>query len=162
MFYFLDGPASCRDIVFCGRGGGGGGGGVSHSAVLPLSRSGVPEKASGGVCSLCCWLEGILNPKTYSAILWRLESCGFGAGHWAAYAAAACAAAASSAACCFWQSPACCRSYSLLRSSSESVLRSPGWRTVPKLYGVDPACPGAGEKWSGVGFCACICSVEHL
>ena len=140
---FLEGPASCRDIVFCGDGGGGGGGGVSHSAVLPLGRSGVHGKAPGGVCCLCCWLEGILIPKTCSTILWRLESCGLGTGRWAACPAAACAAAASSAACCSWRRAACCKSCSVLRSSSESVSRSPGWRRVPELYGVEPAGPGA-------------------
>ena len=147
--------------MFCGGGGGGGGGGVSRSAVLPLGRSGVPGKAPGGVCSLCCWLEGVLIPKTCSTILWRLESCGLGAGRWAACAAAACAAAASSAACCSWRRAACCRSCSVLRSSSESVSRSPGWRRVPELYGVEPAGPGAGEEGSGVGSCAGVCSVER-
>ena len=49
----------------------------------------------------------------------------------------------------------------MLRSSSESVSRSPGWSRVPELYGVDPAGPGAGEEGSGVGACAGVCSVEH-
>ena len=65
IFGLLDGPASpWSDIVFCGGGGGGGAGGVSRSTVLPLGRSGVPGKAPGGVCSLCCWLAGVVIPKT--------------------------------------------------------------------------------------------------
>ena len=88
--------------MFCGGGGGRGGEGVSRSDILPLSRSGVPGKEPGGVCSLCCWLEGLLILKTCSTILWRFESCGLGAVRWAACAAAAYTAAVSSAACCSW------------------------------------------------------------
>ena len=40
---------------------------------------------------------------------------------------------------------------SVVRSSSGSVSKSNGWRRVPEWCGVDPAGPGAGDEWSGVG-----------
>ena len=88
--------------MFCGGGGGGGGGGVSRSTVLSLGRSGVPRKPPGGVCSRCCWLEGVLIPKACSTMLRHLESCGRVAGRCAAWDAAAAAAVAAvrSGACC--------------------------------------------------------------
>ena len=86
--------------MFCGGRSGGGGGEISRSTVLPLGHSGVPGKAPGGVCSLCCRLEGVLIPKTCSTMLWRLESCGRVAGRCPTReAAAAGVAAAGSAAC---------------------------------------------------------------
>ena len=42
-------------------------------------------------------------------------------------------------------------SCSVVRSSSESVSKSPGWRRVPEWCGVDSAGPGAGDEGSGVG-----------
>ena len=148
--------------MFCGGGGDGEGIGVSRFAILPLDHSGLPEKAPDGLCSLYCWLEGVLIPKTCSTILCHLKSCGLVAGRWSACAPAPYAAAACSAACCSWQKAACYSSCSVLRSSSESASWSPDWRRVPKLYGVDPAGPRAGEEGSGVGSCAGVCSVEHL
>ena len=164
----MDSPASpCTDMMFCGGGrGGGGGGGVSRSAVLPLGRSRVPGKATGGVYSLCCWLEGGLIPKTCSTILGRLESCGLVAGRCAAAkaawdAAAVAVAAAKSATCCSWRRAACCMSCSVVRSSSESVSKSPGWRRVHERCGVDPGGAGAGNEGSGVGSGAGGWSVER-
>ena len=42
-------------------------------------------------------------------------------------------------------------SCSVVRSSSESVSKSPSWRRVPEWGGLDPAGPGAGDEVSGVG-----------
>ena len=51
-------------------------------------------------------------------------------------------------------------SCSVVRSSSESVSESCRWRRVPEWCGVDPAAPGAGDEWSGVGSLAGAWSVE--
>ena len=48
-----------------------------------------------------------------------------------------------------------------MRSSYESMSRSPGWRRVPEWCGMDPGCPGTGNKGSGGGSCGGAWSVER-
>ena len=48
-----------------------------------------------------------------------------------------------------------------MRSSAESVSKSPGWQGVPEWCGVDHAGPEAGNEGSGVGSWAGAWSVER-
>ena len=73
-----------------------------------------------------------------------------------------CSVAASTSARCSFPKATCCRSCSVLHSSSESVSKFPGWRVVPELYSLASAGSRAGPEILVFGFCASASSVQRL